>query len=234
MSEGVKRHYGGSRRRASAEETRRRIVEAAATLFLNRGYIATSIDAIAQAAAVSAATVYKVFGNKVALVKAVGDAAAAGDHASEPIADREWAGAAFADPDPERALEAIVRGGVAILQRVAPVIEMVTVAAHVEPELVSLVEGGDRGRRQNFRLFVRRLHERGQLRPGLTVEDATDAIYALQSPETYLTLVGRRGWTVDHLIEWLIDQVSHAILPAPRQGRAKGATTPQRVKGPDA
>jgi AcrR family transcriptional regulator len=225
MTEGVKRAYGGSRRRASAEQTRRRIVEAAASLFLDRGYAATSIDAIAQAAAVSPATVYKVFGNKVAVVKAVGDAAAAGDHGPEPTADREWVRAAFSDPDPERALEAFVRGGVAILQRVAPVIEMVTAAAHVEPELVSLAEGGDRGRRQNFRLFVSRLHERGQLRPGLTVEDATDAIYALQSPETYLALVRRRGWTVEHLIEWLIDQLGHAILPAPRPGRAKGATT---------
>jgi AcrR family transcriptional regulator len=200
-------------------------VESAATLFLERGYAATSIDAIAQEAAVSPATVYKVFGNKVAVVKAVGDAAAAGDHAAKPSADREWAQAAFADPDPGRALEAIVRGGVAILQRVAPVIEMVTAAAHAEPELVSLVEGGDRGRRQSFRFFVSRLHERGQLRPGLTVEDATDALYALQSPETYLALVRRRGWTVEHLIEWLIDQLGHAILPAPRPGRAKGATT---------
>ena len=55
------------RRRARATATRARVVEAAMALFIERGYVATTIDAIAERADVSAETIYSTFGNKRAL-----------------------------------------------------------------------------------------------------------------------------------------------------------------------
>jgi AcrR family transcriptional regulator len=40
------------------------VLDAARRLFLERGYVATTIDAIAERAAVSPETVYSAFGNK--------------------------------------------------------------------------------------------------------------------------------------------------------------------------
>jgi hypothetical protein len=55
MTQEVKerRRYDASRRRAAAQETRRAIVEAARRLFLERGFSATTMGAIAAAAGTS-------------------------------------------------------------------------------------------------------------------------------------------------------------------------------------
>lgn len=208
----VKRSYDSVSRRSAAERTRRRIIDEASRLFLDRGYARTSVESIAEKAGVSPATVYKVFKNKVAIARAVGDVAVVGDHEPVPLDQRDWVRSALADTDAERAVETIVRNGIAVLARISPIIEMITSAALVEPELADLVEAGDRGRRQGFQAFVGSLHARGQLRHGVSVDDGTDALYALQSPQMYLTLVQDRGWSIEHFGDWLVEQVCRAIL----------------------
>src|SRR2546430_310345 len=54
----------GRRREARARETRERIIQAGVRLFLERGYVATTVQAIADEAGVAAATVYQAFGTK--------------------------------------------------------------------------------------------------------------------------------------------------------------------------
>ena len=208
----VKRSYNSVNRRSAAERTRRRIIDEASQLFLARGYARTSIESIAEQAGVSPATVYKVFSNKVAIVKAVGDVAVVGDHDAVPLDQRDWVRSALTETNAARAVEIIVRNGVAVLARISPIIEMVSAAALVEPELTDLVEAGDRGRRQGFRAFVSSLHDRGQLRDGLSVDDGTDVLFVLQSPQTFVTLVQRRGWSIERFSDWLVDQVCFALL----------------------
>jgi len=208
----VKRTYDSANRRSAAEGTRRRIIDEASHLFLARGYTRTSIESIAEKAGVSPATVYKVFTNKVAIVKAVGDVAVVGDHEAVPLDERDWVRSAMTETDAALAVEMIVRNGVAVLARISPIIEMVSAAALVEPQLTDLVDAGDRGRRQGFRAFVGWLHARGQLRAGLSVDDGADVLYALQSPQTFLTLVQQRGWSIERFGDWLVDQVCFALL----------------------
>ena len=76
MSENVKprRRYDSSARRRQAEQNRRAILAAARDHFVKRGYAATTVPAVAAAARVSAETVYKAFGPKHALVRALLDA----------------------------------------------------------------------------------------------------------------------------------------------------------------
>src|SRR5260370_23201100 len=62
-----RRHYYAPRRQAAAEQTRRTILRVAPQLFVERGYAATSIAAIATMAEVSHEKVYAAFGPKPAL-----------------------------------------------------------------------------------------------------------------------------------------------------------------------
>lgn len=212
MTEKVTRGYDTTGRQAASQETQRRIVQAATTLFLRDGYGRTSIEAIAAEAAVSPATVYKLFKNKAAIAKRVGDVAVAGDHDDLPLAEREWHREAEANLDPRQGLRAGIEGAVAIFVRITPIIEMARAAAHLEPALAGFVEGGDRGRRIDMGRLISSLADRGALRPGLEVDAATDIMWALVSPETYAALVLRRDWSVERYTDWLAEQVGFALL----------------------
>ena len=65
---------------------RRAIVDAATTLFLAEGYLATSMDRIAAAASVSKQTVYKQFADKQSLFREIVTATVA--RVSDPVAEQ--------------------------------------------------------------------------------------------------------------------------------------------------
>src|SRR5258708_3142778 len=65
----TRRRYNAPRRREAAQTTRRAIVAAATRLFVERGYAATNMAAIAEAAGVSHETVHATFGPKPALFR---------------------------------------------------------------------------------------------------------------------------------------------------------------------
>src|SRR5215471_15823853 len=88
MSEAVKRRYDNSRRQAQARATRVRVIETAKRMFIERGYPATTIEAIAEAADVPLPTVYRVFGSKRALLAAVLDISFGGDDQPVAFGDR--------------------------------------------------------------------------------------------------------------------------------------------------
>src|SRR6476620_11263915 len=84
----VKRAYRSSARAASAGATRVAIIEAAARLFVERGYGAVSIDDVAADADVARATVFNAVGGKAALLRAAYDVAIVGDDEPVPLPDR--------------------------------------------------------------------------------------------------------------------------------------------------
>src|SRR6187200_1000535 len=90
MSSASRRPYVSARRAAGAAATRTAILDAALAAFRDDGYAASTIEAIAAAAAVSPKTVYAVFGNKRRLLSAVLDRAIAGDELPVAILDRPW------------------------------------------------------------------------------------------------------------------------------------------------
>src|SRR5690349_6175557 len=65
------RSYDASGRAEQARQSRERVLSAARAAFLERGYAGTTIGAIAESAGVSVETVYKGFGGKAGLVRAI-------------------------------------------------------------------------------------------------------------------------------------------------------------------
>src|SRR3954451_2289486 len=94
----VKRGYRSPLRDAQAAATRVRVIEAASALFLERGYGATSIDAIAEAAGVSRATVFATVGSRPALLKTPYAAPLFGDEEPIPFPLRPESQAVRAEP----------------------------------------------------------------------------------------------------------------------------------------
>ena len=206
------RPYDSAQRQEAAERRRAAVVEAASRLFVRDGFTATTIANIAEDAGVSQEMVYKAFGNKIALVRAIRDKALAGEgpvHA-ERRSDRMQAN----QHDPRK----IIRGwGVLTMEvapRVAPVLLMVRDAAASDPELARLQEEMDAARLTRMAHNARTLLKGGHLREGITLDAATDVLWTFSSPELYELLVIRRGWSVERYGRFIADSMIAALLPS--------------------
>src|SRR5688500_2987543 len=106
MTEFVKppRAYDSTRRLQQARQTRLAILDVAQRHFLDTGFAKTTMAAIADEAGVSVETVYKSFGNKAGLVKAVVDVSIVGDDEPVPMMQREFVQRNIAEPDPRNKL----------------------------------------------------------------------------------------------------------------------------------
>src|SRR5436190_14443587 len=98
----ARRRYESPVRDEQARRTRRAVLDAAHRFFREHGYAGTTIGAIAGEANVSVETVYKLFGNKAGLVKAVFDVAIVGDDEQVPLMQREFVRRNIAEPDARR------------------------------------------------------------------------------------------------------------------------------------
>ena len=79
MTKPVKRESPPSgRSQARTRFARRAVVDAARALFLERGYAATTIEAISEHSDVPSATVYRLFSSKLGILKALLDTSIAG------------------------------------------------------------------------------------------------------------------------------------------------------------
>src|SRR5579864_7993274 len=122
MNGDVKTHRtrGRAAPQARTRRTRAAVVEAARTLFLERGYAATTIEAISDLSDVPPATVYRLFSAKLGILKAVLDVSIAGDDQAVPLAGQPHVRALLADPDPRSQLSGLAGISHGILSRAEP------------------------------------------------------------------------------------------------------------------
>lgn len=194
------------------------VIQGARTLFLERGYAATTIEAISGSSDVPPATVYRLFSSKLGILKALLDVSIAGDEEAVAIQDRPSAQALFADPDPRSQLSGFAGITAGIMSRAEPVYRILASAASSDPGAAELLAGQERQRDQGQEQIARSLARAGALRPGLSAGDAADIIHALMSPEVYRLLAGDRGWQPDRYRQWLTDTLISQLLPPPATG----------------
>jgi AcrR family transcriptional regulator len=213
MGEPVKRTYDNSRRRSQVRATRGEVVKAAHALFVARGYTATTVDAIADAAGVPPATVYRHFGGKRGILTAVLDVAFGGDDEPVEYQHRPEVRAALSDPDSAGMLDAFARLHPDVVARSAPIQHVLGEAAAADHEAAELLALARNQRHTGQSRIARLLAERGALAEGLTEAEAADVIYALFSPEVYRIFVVERGWQPERYGQWLSKALREALLP---------------------
>lgn len=219
MADGVKtvpntRAYDASRRRESAQATRRRVIETAMRLFVEFGYGATSLQAIADDASVSVQTIYATFGNKRTVLAEALDVAIAGDDEQVTVNDRDWMADVWTAPTTEARLSAYAGAVTRIMGNAADMFLVLGAAAAAEPALGDLDDQTHRRRRVGAARVIDAVREVGPLAPHLTPDAATDVLWALNSPELYHQLVRRAGWTTDRYQEWLAGALRRELLPS--------------------
>ncbi|HUZ52949.1 MAG TPA: TetR family transcriptional regulator [Streptosporangiaceae bacterium] len=206
----VKRRYDASKRREAAQRTRLAILNAALTLFGDRGYAATPMTAIAEQAGVALDTVYASAGRKPELVRLLIETAISGSSQAVPAEERDYVQAIRAAPDAETKITIYAAAMRAIAGRLAPVLAILQQAAPTEPELGALWREITERRAANMRRFVTDLAAVATLRvaPG----EAADIVWATNAPELYQLLIGERGWTPERYEHFLADSWQRLLL----------------------
>lgn len=216
MSETVKprRPYDGTSRRERAAQSQREIIAVAGVLFRDRGYTGAAMPAIAQAAGVAVETIYRAFGSKAGLFRAVVEAAVAGgaSRAEVSVEDRPAIRAVIDEPDPRRKLERYAATQPGIHRRSGPLLRVLDEAAGLDPDLAALRAEMEMGRLMGLGRFMSSLADMGALRPGLSIEDARDVIWTICSLEIHDRLVGQRGWSSEQYQSWLATTLADALL----------------------
>ena len=198
-----RRRYDASRRRDQARRTREAIIAAARRRFLDDGYSATTIASIAADAASSADTIYKSFGGKAGLLRAVCEDALAGPGAV-PAEERSDAMQA-AESDPRRMLRGLGTLTAEVAPRIAPLLLLLATAAETDPALRALRADLDAERLTRMTKVARTLAGKTTLRPGVSRQEAAEIMWAYSSPELYRLLVVGRGWSAGRYGEFVGD-----------------------------
>jgi AcrR family transcriptional regulator len=206
------RRYESPLRRTQAAATRQAIIDAATRLFVERGFVATSVDAIAEAAGVSRATVFTSVGSKATLLKTAYDVALVGDDEPVPMPQRPWAQGVRLATTPEALLEAYADLVLVLSGRIGPLTEAIRGAASADPEVRQVWEKIQEERRIGGGNIVRMLIERGGIREGLDPGQAADIVWLLTDPGLQVRLVGERGWPPAAYRDWIAATLRAQLL----------------------
>jgi AcrR family transcriptional regulator len=217
MSPDVKpaRRYDSSRRRELAGHNRAAMLEAARRLFLERGFAGTTMPDIASAAGVAVQTVYKAFGNKPGLAKAVFDVAIAGDDEPVPMVERPSLTRVRDEPDPRKKFERYGEHLAAVAPRHVPIQLVILAAAATDPEAGKVWRQLQDERLRGMHAFARSLQAEGHLRAGVSAAEARDVLWAYNSAELFQLLVIERGWSPKRYGRWVAQALTAALLPEP-------------------
>ena len=192
-----------SLRQRRAQLTRDEILQAARRLFAERGYARTSVRDIAQAAGVSAQTVYDSVGSKQALVARLND-----------LIDSEAGIGAIArtigqTDDPQELVAFPARISRAILEHCGDIIYALVTGAAAEPELAAVLAEGQRRHRAGAGRVAGRLRELDALRDP---DDAADTLAAVTDVRFALMLRESYGWSLERLESWMTDTSRSLLL----------------------
>jgi AcrR family transcriptional regulator len=212
MRKGAKRKYDSTSRTEAAKTTRELIIHSARTIFLERGYAAATMPAIARAAGTALDTVYATVGKKPALFRLLIEMAISGSDRAVPPEERDYVRAIRAEPDAARKLQLYAAALGRIQPRLAPLIRVLQGAASLDSELEALWQSISHRRAHNMTLLAKDLASTGRLRSALSESKAADIIWSMNSPEFYLLLVEQRGWLLEEYEKWLGDAWIQLLL----------------------
>ena len=189
------------------------VIGAARTLFFERGYGATTIEAISARSDVPPATVYRLFSSKRGILKALLDVSIAGDDEAVPVADRPPVRSLLAAPDPTSKVAGFVAIAAQVNSRTAAIYRILVSAAASDADAAALLDELTRQRQEGQGALARSLARARALRSELRERDAGDIIHALMSPEVYRLLVVDRGWPPERYERWLTETLVDQLLP---------------------
>lgn len=205
-----RRSYDATKRQERSRHTHETLLDAALERFNEHGYAATTIESIAGAAEVSEATIYKTYGGKPGIVRAL-CVRALGGRGPVPAERRSDALKAI-EADPRKVIEGWGRLTAEVAPRVAPILLLLRDAAAGDAAAASLHAELDRDRLVRMTENARYLADGGHLRTGIGLAHASDVLWTYSSPDVFDLLVRQRGWSLRRYSRFIAGSIAAALL----------------------
>ena len=199
------RSYEQKARAESAAETRGRIIDAVIDQLRKAPAKRVSVDAVARRAGVARSTVYLVFGSRAGLFDAV--ASEVYERAGYPRLLE-----AVRVPDPRDTLRGGITAGVHVFAAYRDVFRALHSMEELEPEAVGGAIGRiEENRAEGMAWLARRLSRSKQLRPGVTIKEASHVLWIAASFEAFDLLYSGRGLSAEETARILVENTERAI-----------------------
>ena len=208
-----RRPYRSRLRAEQAAQTRLRILEASGDLFAERGYGATTIDAVAASAGVAVDTVYAIFGTKKGMLSALIDLRVTGSSEGSDVLAGEGPRALRNVSNQRQMLAGFAADIVPRIERVRPIDDVMQSAGAIDPEIAELRARMQENRFSKLRTFIEWLAANAALRRDMDVDEAATVAWTLTSPEVNRLLRDVRGWSSQRYQEWLSATLVRVLLP---------------------
>ncbi len=191
-------------RQRQAQETHKIIVTAAQALFLEQGYICTTIEAIAERAGVATSTVYAIFGSKRGILRAIRDTWHERTHIREVLSSSPM------NANPDERIGQLAEATRKQWEMGAEVTAIYTGAAAADPRAAAELTQALTGQREGLHSFAKSLEP--HLQSDLDVEHAASILQALCLPEVFDELVRHSGWSAVEYQIWLVKTLKSQLL----------------------
>ena len=206
--------YHSQRRQEQAEATRQAILDAARALFIERGFVGTTVADIAAAARVAVPTVYVSVGTKPAILGELRKmipvvAGVPGDMRAAFELIR----------DPRQVISGLVAGVRRLLETSGELMFAIESAAPFEPVATEAWEEGLVIHRAACGMAVERIEALGALKESVRPARAGDVLSLLSLPATWRTLSREYGWTYQEVETWIVDTAMALITDGARLSR---------------
>ena len=195
------RAYRSPLRAQQAEQTRTLVAEAARERFLSHGWSGTTVRSVAEAAGVSEATVYAIYGSKAGLATSLIDSADA-----QADIERVQKELATGWGDPQAQVRAFVGFDRRLFENGGDVIRTILEGRRQHEALDAAYRDG-RGRGEAVRREVFATWPASVWRNGMTVPTALDVYAVVCAFDTFDILRRERGWTADRIEQWWAETI---------------------------
>lgn len=190
------------------------LIEAARTLFIEQGYVATTLTQVARQAGVAARTVYVRFGTKANLFKRVVDQALVGDAEPIDVGHRPRTQDAMTADTLSARIDALVDVSIGIAQRAGALFEVAAQAEGLEPELGEAAQAGRHATTDLCTSFWDNAAHDNLLEPGTDRARLTLATDVLICADTVVHLRRVHRWSATTHRALIIATLDALIRPA--------------------
>lgn len=196
-----------SRRDEYAEQTRQAVVDAARSLFAERGYFATTVNDIAEASRVSAGTVYQQCGGKQGLLRTLMDVWTTAPLVQQTL-DRVNAAASL-----DEALQALADSYLEFWRQFDDIVQLVVATAAHDAEATGSLAHAVTRHREALHEIAQKVRQLGDFPVSFTDDDFADITLYHYGPQNgFHYTITVLGWPEKRARDFLSAQFAHTLF----------------------